>query len=183
MRTNKFPLSRFRVELANALIASQPASSSNWIHLPQQPVRQASWLQNHCSMWEKLSFWKGLVNQPTPKRKFQNRPSNQVTSPTTPQKTRVGWSFFFREDTYTYELLWSEILVWTEKSDFSSSQLKFQTAGEISNSGENSKQLEIIKKKPRARFFAPGKNLSIRSIFKTEVIRTKIVDWGFPRYT
>ena len=84
---------------------------------------------------------------------------------------------------YTYELLWSEILAWTEKSDFSSSQLKFQTAGEISNSGENSKQLEIIKKNLGRDFFLPrAKILSIRSIFKTEVIRTKIVDWGFPRY-
>ena len=33
VRKNKFPLFKFRVELANALTASQPASSSNWIHL------------------------------------------------------------------------------------------------------------------------------------------------------
>ena len=84
MRKIQFPLSKIRVELANALTASQPANSSNWIHLAQLPVLQASWLQTtvQCEKKSLVSFWKALVNQPTPKdvSKLTKQPSNSSYS-------------------------------------------------------------------------------------------------------
>ena len=65
----------------------------------------------------------------------------------------------------------------------------FQFLAEISDCGRDFKfgrEFQTIKHHQEygsGEIFCPGREFSIRSIFKTEIIRTKIVDWGFSRYT
>ena len=64
----------------------------------------------------------------------------------------------------------------------------FQFLAEISDCGRDFKfgwEFQTIKhhqKYGSGEIFCPGREFPIRSIFKTEIIRTKIVDWGFSRY-
>ena len=64
----------------------------------------------------------------------------------------------------------------------------FQFLAEISDCGRDFKfgrEFQTIKHHQKyglGEIFCPGREFPIRSIFKTEIIRTKIVDWGFSRY-
>ena len=103
--------------------------------------------------------------------------------------TVYNWAFMFYKfflyihiyiPTNSY-MVWNFSLSWKIRL--------FQFSAEISDCRRDFKfgsripnNWNIIKKNGSGEIFCPGREFPIRSIFKTELIRTKIVDWGFSRY-